>query len=196
MYDGRRRSRPEIGHLHETDAELLRRAQRGDDEAFHQLVDRHAGGLFKLAFALVGNAADAEDVMQETFLGALKTIRGFERRSSVKTWLCRILSKRAARCHRARRRHAAVPMENDTEPSATSETKGVPTSDAVDARLDMTEMIGALSAEHREVVVLRELEGMSYAEIAEVLNVPIGTVESRLYRARQELRSRLEGYLT
>ena len=67
--------------------------------------------------------------------------------------------------------------------------------DRIDARLDILETIGALSTPHQQVVVLRELEGMSYAEIAEVLNVPRGTVESRLFRARQELKKRLRGYL-
>jgi RNA polymerase sigma-70 factor (ECF subfamily) len=197
MEQARRHSRSESDHLQGTDSELLRKAQHGDDAAFHELVDRYAGSLFRLAVALVGNEADAEDVVQETILGAFRHMGAFQRRSSVKTWLFRILSKRAARCHRSRRRHPTVPFRETSEASELTPGHAADASaaDRIDTRLDILETIGALSTPHQQVVVLRELEGMSYAEIAEVLNVPRGTVESRLFRARQELKKRLRGYL-
>ena len=85
------------------DLELARRAQKGEESAFHELVDRYANELFKLAFSLTGAVDGAEDVLQETFLGAFQGLDSFEGRSSVKTWLIRILVKQAAKYHRYRR---------------------------------------------------------------------------------------------
>jgi len=183
--------------LRAPDLELLRQAQQGDEGAFHELADRHASGLYRLAVALVGNTADAEDIVQETFLAALQGMGAFRRRSSVKTWLYRILSKRAARCHRTRLRHAASPLYDDAEEPGRGVGRGAgpSASGATDTRLDVTEILQGLSTDHRRVIVLRELEGLSYAEIAEVLGLPLGTVESRIARARKELRMRLDGYL-
>lgn len=170
-----------------SDFELLERARQGDTAAFHELVDRHATGLYRLACALTGDRAEAEDVMQETFLGAFQGMRGFRGRSSVKTWLIGILNRRAARHHRRRMRHPALPLEGaDRQPAARH---------APEARIDVNEALGRLSPEHRQVLVLREVEGMTYAEMAQVLGVPLGTVESRLFRARQELKMQLADYL-
>ncbi|MFB3891267.1 MAG: RNA polymerase sigma factor [Phycisphaerae bacterium] len=177
-----------------TDRELVAGARHGDQDAFHQLVDRHAGALFGLAMALVGSAADAEDVVQETFAGAYRGLRMFRAESSVKTWLTRILINQAARHRRSRRRHAVVPLEGpagglDETPSAG------PSQEQADIRMDMSGAMMALAPEHREVIALRELEGMSYDEIAAALGVPRGTVESRLFRARRILQGLLKEYL-
>ena len=183
--------------MHTNDLELVRRARKGDDAGFHELVDRHAGRLYALAFSLVGNAADAEDVVQETFLGALRGLRAFKGRSSVKTWLIRILVKQAARHHRSRRARDTVSLDDVSEASAAALSKhhaAGPTGE-LDMRMDVLATLETLSPEHRQVIVLRELQGMSYQEMAEVLRIPHGTVESRLFRARQELKGRLKGYL-
>jgi RNA polymerase sigma-70 factor (ECF subfamily) len=170
-----------------SDFELLRRARRGETTAFHELVERHAANLYRLACALTGDSAEAEDVMQETFLGAFQRMGTFRGRSSVKTWLVSILNRQAARHHRRRMRHPALPFEEPFEQPAAEH--------AADTRMDVAEALGRLSPEHRQVLVLREVQGMTYAEIAEVLAVPLGTVESRLFRARQELRAQLADYL-
>jgi RNA polymerase sigma-70 factor, ECF subfamily len=167
------------------DAELASRAAHGDADAFHALVDRHADRLFRLAVALVGNSADAEDVLQESLIGAFRGLSGFQGRSSVKTWLTRILVNQAAKFRRSKRKMAAV---SEFEPSP---DKAV----GVAAKMDVNAAISELSPEHRQVIVLRELENMSYDEIAEVLQVPQGTVESRLHRAREALREKLKAYL-
>ena len=193
--------REELGgercHLHATDLELVRRAGRGEGGAFDELVDRHARDLYRLAFSLVGNAVDAEDVTQETLVGAFRQLQGFEARSSVKTWLIRILVRQAARCHRSRWRQRMVPLDRVAETPKTRVTRsGAASSESKsDIRMDVQEVLGALSPDHREVIALRELQGMSYKEMAEVLGVPSGTVESRLFRARQELKERLKDYL-
>jgi RNA polymerase sigma-70 factor, ECF subfamily len=175
------------------DIELVRQIAQGDGAAFSTLVDRHAGYLYGVAHALTGNAADADDVVQETFAGVLSS--RFRGEASVRTWLVRILVRRVGMLRRSRRgprQHRSLEAEatagTPVEIASPSETI------ATEARLDLTTMLQSLSVDHRAVIVLRELEGMSYDQIARVLGVPRGTVESRLYRAREELRKRFKGY--
>ena len=177
-----------------SDAELVRRIRHGSRPAFHDLVDRYADYLFGLAVSLVGNPADAEDLVQETYAGAFRGLRSFRGRSSIKTWLARILVRQAARHHRTRARRKVIPMDVDL---AVVEQQSVPSSaPSADVRMDVRAAICSLSAAHREVIVFRELKGFSYDEIAEVLSVPRGTVESRLFRARRELKGLLKEYLS
>jgi RNA polymerase sigma-70 factor (ECF subfamily) len=175
------------------DIELLRKSAAGDGKAFHALVDRHADRLYRLAVSLIGNAADAEDVLQEAFTGAYRGLTGFEGRASVKTWLTRILVIQVAKWRRDRKRRRSDTAidggEEDAQPAG-SGGAGV-----VDARLDVHAAVQRLSAEHREVIALREFEHLSYDEMAEVLELPRGTVESRLHRARAELKEILKSYL-
>jgi RNA polymerase sigma-70 factor (ECF subfamily) len=167
------------------DIELLRRAGAGDSEAFHALVDRHAQRLYRLAVSLIGNAADAEDVLQETFIGAFRGLRSFEGRASVKTWLTRILVRQVAQWRRDQGRRKFERVGDLIAAASPSAESG----------LDVREAMELLSPQHREVLVLREFERMSYEEIAEAIDVPRGTVESRLHRARSELREKLKAYL-
>jgi RNA polymerase sigma-70 factor (ECF subfamily) len=172
-----------------TDEDLLAAAREGDRRAFGQLIERHGPALFRLAFRLVGDSAEAEDVVQETLVGAFEHMAKFRGRASVKTWLSRILVRQAARSHRRRARRKVHVLPTDEL------TNARPSSEDADRRMDVSRALDALPRAQREVVVLREFEGMSYAEIAEVVGVPRGTVESRLHRARQELGRRLQGYL-
>ncbi|MGE5609962.1 MAG: RNA polymerase sigma factor [Bacillota bacterium] len=177
------------------DIELLGRIRQGDKSAFHELVDRYAGQLFGVAYSLLGNAADAEDAVQETFAGAFKGLSSFRGQASVKTWLLRILARQVAGCRRSNVRQRRILVEaQDSSPDNTQYTAASPEV-GVDQRLDVMSMLQTLSPEHRDVVVLREFEGLSYGEMAEALGVPQGTVESRLHRARQELRQRFKEYL-
>jgi RNA polymerase sigma-70 factor (ECF subfamily) len=174
-----------------SDVDLLRQAAGGDGTAFHVLVDRHAQRLYRLSVSLVGNASDAEDVLQEAFAGAFKGLRQFEGRASVKTWLTRILFTQAAKWRRDKKRRDFRPLEaagDEAGASVGDETFGV------GAKIDLHAALERLSEEHREVLLLREFEGMAYEEIADVLGVPRGTVESRLHRARNELREKLKSY--
>jgi len=181
----------EIGPLkaRDADAELLRRTASGSGQAFHQLLDQHADRLYRVAFSLVGNAADAEDVLQEALAGAFRSAKKFEGRSSVLSWLTRIVVTEAAKFWRSRHGKRDVPLEVDGDQPSSSGGTG-----AVDARLDLNTALQQLSNEHREVLVLREIDGMAYEEMAEVLGVPRGTIESRLFRARAELKKKLKGY--
>jgi RNA polymerase sigma-70 factor (ECF subfamily) len=177
------------------DTELLNQIRRGDrtaqQAAFRELLARHGRYLFGVAHSLTGgNATDAEDLVQETLMGALTG--HFRGESSVRTWLVRILVNRAAMLRRSRSRRPETALDDKTGAGASvSDT----TPGTVESKLDLTAMLAALSPEHRQVIVLRELEGLSYEQIAAALHVPRGTVESRLHRAREELRKRFKGYL-
>lgn len=183
-----------------SDEQLVQRAQQGDSSACRELVDRHARSLFGMAYSMLNSAADAEDMVQEALLGALKRLHAFEGRSTFRTWLTRILLNHISKFHRSRRTRATTSLsaqpEGQTpfEPVARSAgSLGAPVAQ-ITHRLDVAAMLQTLSPEHRQVIVLRELQGMSYSEIAELLNVPQGTVESRLYRARNDLRARFKSY--
>jgi RNA polymerase sigma-70 factor (ECF subfamily) len=148
--------------------------------------------LYGLAVNLVGNPADAEDVVQETLAGAFRGLRAFRHESSVKTWLTRILVRQAAHHHRRQRRYwpggvIAQPAPERVAPSDQGRA---------DLRMDVEIALAALSPEHRQVVLLRELEGMTYEQMAAVLAVPRGTIESRLFRARRHLQELLKEHLT
>jgi RNA polymerase sigma-70 factor (ECF subfamily) len=173
------------------DAELLRQIGRGDQAAFRTLVDRHARYLYGIAATLAG-PADAEDVVQETFAAVLSA--KFRGESAVRTWLVQILVRQAAMARRKRRRPMASLDAGGGSIAADSAAAASEIAGA-EAKLDLAVMLKTLSAEHRQVIVLREVEGMSYDEMARALGVPRGTIESRLHRARAELRERFKGYL-
>jgi RNA polymerase sigma-70 factor (ECF subfamily) len=188
-----------------SDLELVRSAGGGDDDAFHTLVDRHAAMLFRVAQSLTRNRADAEDLLQETFVGAYRGLSSFAGRSSVKTWLVQILTRQAAKAwHRSRHHRSARSIDaaaaGDDGNSGDAGVRGYAgdralssesPAAAVDRRLDVAAVLKQISAPHREILVLREIRGLSYEEIAQVLEVPRGTVESRLSRARAEFREKL-----
>lgn len=169
-----------------------RQLGRGDAAAYRVLVDSEARYLFGIAHALTGNAADAEDLVQETFTGAING--RFRGESSVRTWLVRILVRRASMLRRSQRRRPTESLSQmGPEPADTGTRSGG--TGGIEAKLDLSTMLEGLSVDHRTVIVLREMQGMAYEEIAEALQIPVGTVESRLHRARDELRRRFKGYL-
>ena len=179
-----------------TDAELVRRIRGGDETAFRELVDRHGDALFGLAYSVTGSSADAEDLVQETLLGAFRRLGAFEGRSSVKTWLVRILLNHASKLRRSKGVRRAMRLDEQAGPeTADGRLQTRSPAAAVESRLDAAAMLQTVSSEHREILVLRELQQMSYDEIAQTLRIPRGTVESRLHRARQELKKRFAGYL-
>jgi len=189
--------RQEAGSLQPSDLELIKQAAGGDSGAFHVLADHHAPELFRLALSLSATRADAEDIVQETLLGAFRGMRKFDARASVKTWLKRILVRQAARTwnkSRASRKALGLDaMDTEPRPSAASVREDLATG-GVDRKIDVAAVLRTLPREYREILVLREFEQMSYSEIAESLGVPQGTVESRLHRARMELKSKLQSY--
>ena len=182
-------------YRHDSDADLVRRARRGNDEAFGQLVDRHGPRLLRLATSMLGNAADAEDVVQDTLAAALRGLGGFRGLASVKTWLTRILMNKIARFHRYRRLRKAASIDQVAEPADRKAAAGAHATGRADIRMDLVTVLAGLSEQHRSVILLREMQAMTYEEMAEVLAIPRGTVESRLHRARQKLKELLKDYL-
>jgi RNA polymerase sigma-70 factor (ECF subfamily) len=192
------------------DLELVRAAACGDHGAFHTLVDRHAQNLFRLALSLTPSRADAEDLCQETFAGAFAGLNRFKGQSSVRTWLTSILMRQAAKAwHRSRHTRKAVSLQGAEEGTGWEAVAGIaggsnlggsgPTipseQAAVDRKIDLEGVLGRLDPPHREILLLREMQQMSYEEIATSLGVPRGTVESRLHRARAELKRHLKDYV-
>lgn len=179
-----------------SDLDLLRSSANGDHTAFRALVDRHSEALFRLAQWLSGNRADAEDVLQETFTGAFKSMSRFAGRASVKTWLTQILIRQASkmRHRRGRMKIAAHPDPSGGGSGGAGEPWVNSPVSTVDRRIDLALMIEQLPEDHRQVILLREVEGMSYDEISQTLGIPRGTVESRIHRARASLRKLLTGY--
>lgn len=183
--------------LYESDIELARQVQSGDQAACEQLVERYADALFNLAVGLLGNAADAEDLVQETLLVVFHRIRSFQGRSALKTWIYRILLNKASKVRRQRQRRKYQQLGGNGGPGAAEpDVRQASPARAVEAKTDVLAMLGTLSEDYRAVIVMRELQHLSYEEISQALTIPIGTVESRLYRARQELRRRYNGYLS
>lgn len=172
------------------DKELAAQAADGDINAFGGLFERYARDVFRVALALGHRHPDAEDLMQDTFIAAWEGIGRFQGRSSIKTWLTAILLRQASRNRRRAALRVTAPLDARAEAAAPERHEG----DGTASRLDVHAMLESLSEEHRHVLVLRELQGLSYDEIAHVLEVPRGTVESRLFRARTLLRERFHEY--
>jgi len=173
---------------HLQDLELVRQSQAGDTEAFGQLITKYRTKMFGMVSGMVCNEHDARDLAQETFLKAWQSIARFEGRSSFYTWLYRIAMNMTI-CSLRRKRSLEERELNDDIPSS------LPGPRVNCQRLEIREQVNSaleeLSPEHRAVIVLKELEGLQYHEIAEVLHLSIGTVMSRLFYARKHLQSLL-----
>jgi RNA polymerase sigma-70 factor (ECF subfamily) len=182
--------------LQQSDIELARRAAGGDGVAFHAIVDRHAQDLFRLARSLSKTTQDAEDIVQEVFVAAFRGIGKYNGDASLRTWLSGILVRQAAKSwHKSR--HSRTALALDTSLDVPRDDRRLSTASAtaaVDHRLDLAAALPKLAPEHREVLVLREIQGLSYNEIGQALKIPQGTVESRIHRARKELRGQLKEY--
>ena len=179
-----------------TEEELLEQARRGENAARTELVMRHGRRLFALAAALLGGGdADVNDVVQETFLAAFDGgLKGFKGNASLATWLSGVLVNRVRKLRRYRLSRPAGSLDGvERQPASDDRTSRGPATE-VEQRIDVATMLDSLEPEYREVIVLREWQQMSYAEMASVLGVPERTAETRLTRARRMLRQRFGGY--
>jgi RNA polymerase sigma-70 factor, ECF subfamily len=190
----------------ETDAELLGRLQQGDEQAFSMLVKRYQVPMFRLACSMVGDRAIAEEAVQETWMGVVRGIDRFEERSSLKTWLFRILVNRV-RSARTIERQRRLPREPSIDPDyfdASGQWAEPVESweDDIDERMDATAFmpvlrnaLDGLPARQREVVVLRDVEGLSSEEACDVLGIRPGNQRILLHRGRAGLRQILAAEL-
>ncbi len=184
--------------------ELARRAAGGDEDAFAQLVGLHEKKVYGLALRMCGNPEDAADAAQEAFLAAWKGLPRFRGEAGFSTWLYRLTSNAAIdHLRRVKRQRGEVSLAGggpgldavDNAPSPQAQAEETELREAVAEGLSM------LSEDHRQALLLRELRGLSYEEIASELRVDLGTVKSRISRARGSLRKilvkngNLSGYL-
>ncbi len=186
------------------DAALVERLKSGDQTAYAQLVEENASRIYRLALRMMGNEADAEDVLQETFMSAFKAIESFEERASLSTWLYRIASNAALmRLRRKEPVQVSVdePVERDDGdlvPRQFFDFCCLPEEDLmrVEAREEMQRAIEELPTTLKSVFILRDIEGLSTEETAQALDLSISAVKSRLMRARLKLRERLSVYFS
>lgn len=184
------------------DGVWVQRARQGDAAAFRALFDAYQGIVYRIAMRMVGDADDAADLTQETFIRVYRQLSSLRDASLFGRWI-RMIATNICRDHLKRARPTTYSLDapppgthdlTDWElPSPIETGEQLVITDAVKSA--MAEGINALSPDHRAVLVLHHLEGLPVEEIARTLNVPIGTVKSRLARARAELRKSLDPYL-
>jgi RNA polymerase sigma-70 factor (ECF subfamily) len=177
------------------EAELLERARKGDSEAFGVLVERYQRRVANVALAVVHNQEDALELAQETFVRAYENLDKFESRSSFSTWLYRIAANLAIDFWRREGRHVVLrgeDAENELRRMPTERGDSYKAASRSELSARLSKALEELTPEHRAVILLREVEGLSYDEISEVLQIPRGTVMSRLHYARTHLRTLLK----
>lgn len=182
----------------DADALLVREAQKGSRAAFDMLVIKYQRRVERLLARSVRDPADVADLCQETFLAAYRALPGFRGDAAFYTWLYRIAIN-AARRHRARQ----PPVQALDEGEGTLDTRATPSDDATPEALlagrqlarSLDEAVQALAADLRRALLLREVDGLSYDEIADLMDCPPGTVRSRIFRAREAVAARLRPLL-
>lgn len=182
------------------DAALVARWQSGDARAFEQLVRRHERSVFRLLFRMLGSREEAEDAAQEAFLSLHRHGRRFRREARFSTFLYRVAANAALNRRRSLGRSRARERELATRQAGGSDLPAAPRDpeDAArgsEAQARVQQALLELPGELRMAVVLYDIEGQSYKDIAEILGVPEGTVKSRIHRARQGLRDLLEEFV-
>ena len=178
---------------------LIRRAQRGDADAFEQLLLEHQKNVYNLCYRMADNPDDAMDLSQETFLRAWRCLDQYQFASAFSTWLYRLCSNICIDFLRRRRRQQTVPLtfedaDGEEQTYAVPDAQPLP-EEQVELKLTRETLAAAMAQllpEHRAVLQLRVVNEMSYEQIADVLDIQIGTVKSRLSRARNQLKKILE----
>ncbi len=184
------------------DADLVRMSQAGDYKAFDTLVNRHRGKVYAMIMNMVKNDADAWDLAQDSFIKAWKALPKFENRSKFSTWLFRISHNVVYDWMRKKKIRSEGELDdelldvNRIDMSATTAPKLSPRPDEAlsgrELRKEIGEALNKLSPHHKETILLREVQGMDYKEIAEVMDCTLGTVMSRLFYARKKLQTLLK----
>lgn len=177
------------------DAECVRRVQQGDTDSFEVLVRRHEKAVFNLIYRLLGNYDEAAEVAQEVFLSAFKSIHQFRGEANFSTWLYRIglnhASTRRKSLNSSHQRNIAL---DGTEVVADGASDPAKHFEHKEIQQRVQEALNSLNPEDARIILLRDLQDVPYEDVAEMLDIPIGTVKSRLHRARQALKTSLAPY--
>jgi RNA polymerase sigma-70 factor, ECF subfamily len=173
------------------DDELVRAFLQGDRDAFGTLVERHERRVYNLAFRMLGNAEDARDTSQDVFITCLRKLSGFRGASSFTTWVHRITVNACYDSLRKRGREELVGDEEGGFPEPTSPAPDL--ADEAALTVDIQRALLRVPQEFRVVLVMHDVQGVPYEEIAEALGAPVGTVKSRLHRGRVALARALGG---
>ena len=169
---------------------LISRARGGDREAFGELVEQYRDNVYRLAYRMCGNAYDADEAAQEAFVAAWRALPNFRGDAKFSTWLYRLTTNAAIDVMRREKRHQTV---GDGEMIEVADDADSPqeTVERTEQQEAVQKALATLSEEYREVLLLRYMEELDYAEIAEVLQLPSGTVKSRINRAKAALKTAL-----
>ena len=177
------------------DAECVRRVQQGDTDSFEVLVRRHEKAIFNLVYRLLGNYDEAAEVAQEVFLSAFRSIHQFRGEANFSTWLYRIglnhASTRRKSLQTSQQRH--IPLDG-TEVIADGAVDPAKSVEHKEIQQRVQQALNSLDPEDARIVLLRDLQDIPYQDVAEMLDIPVGTVKSRLHRARQALKTSLAPY--
>jgi RNA polymerase sigma-70 factor (ECF subfamily) len=181
------------------DARILRGLRSGIEDAYEELIARYQQPVYNIAYRLLGSPADASDVVQEVFLKVFRGVGSFREHSSLRTWVYRIAVNEAHNHHRWFSRHCRreVAMEEAAEHARPIESAADPGRSPFDHALEsenrtlIEQALAHINPVFRTAVVLRDIENLSYEEIAEILQVSLGTVKSRILRGREALRREL-----
>lgn len=187
----------------DVDAELVARVQKGDKRAFDLLVLKYQRKIMRLLARMLNNQAEIEDIAQETFIKAYRALPQFRGESAFYTWLYRIAINTARNWLSSNQRKMLVPDTFETKEGETfSQSDNLIDIDTPESRMVSSEIaqtvnkaIEELPEDLRTAIVLREIEGLSYEEIAQTMECPIGTVRSRIFRAREAIAARLKPVL-
>jgi RNA polymerase sigma-70 factor (ECF subfamily) len=180
-----------------SDATCVRRLQRGDINAFEILVRRHEKAIFNLLYRMLGDYDDAAETSQEVFLSAYRAIGHFRGEANFSTWLYRIAINHATTRRKSvtSRQRKQVPFDG-SEMIDDSQLGPAESLEKKELRERVQRALNELEPEDATVILLRDLQDTPYEEVAQVLEIPVGTVKSRLHRARQALKARLAAYFS
>ncbi len=194
------------GENHDEDEELVKRCTGGDREAFNQLVIKYQKKIFGVAYRFVGDPEEANDLAQEIFTAAYQNLKSFRGDSKFSTWLFQIATNRGKNRFKYLKRRGFFTNKGSSEtddegdqshralPDQTANPEELLSGNQI--RKAVREAINELEPDHREIVILRDIEGLSYDEIARILDLPEGTTKSRLHRARMVVKEKLKKVLS
>jgi len=184
-----------LSFTEQEEANLVAASKKGDQDSFAKLVQQHQRRVFNLVFRMLQQYEEANEVTQETFLAAWQGLPSFRGDARFSTWLYRIAYNCALKQLEQRKRDRAIQVELQTEEMVASSTQEQRVDAEIESRARQAlvhEQLANLPAKYRIVLVLRHLQDMTYEEMAEILTMPIGTIKTHLFRARNLLKERLE----